>query len=396
MNFNFDEIIDRRGTNSLKYDFMTERGKRENLIPLWIADMDFEVPQAIKNTLIESVEHGIFGYSDTKQEYFNAIYNWYKERFHYDLKEEWLVKTPGIVYALATAINAFTNRGDAVMIQQPVYYPFSDVILNNERKLVNSPLVYQDGRYHIDFEDFEAKIIEEKVKLFILCSPHNPVGRVWSKEELIRLGDICVKHNVIVVSDEIHADFVYEGNQHHIFPSIKPEYLNHCILCTAPSKTFNIAGLQVSNIFIANEQYRLKFQEEMNRTGYSQLNIMGLVACKAAYEHGAAWVDALNLYLADNIKFIKDFLEKHLPQVKLIEPEGTYLLWFDFSDLNLEVEQLEDLIENKANLWLSSGKIFGNESKQFQRMNIACPKSVLEKVFVQLKAAIDAENNSGI
>ena len=390
MGFNFDEIIDRRNTNSIKYDFMSERGKAEDLIPLWVADMDFKVPDAVTKALAEAVEHGIFGYSDSRADYFESVHSWYKNRFNYDVKEEWLVKTPGIVFALATAIRAFTEKGDGVIIQQPVYYPFSGLILGNKRRLINNPLIYKDDRYYIDFDDFEEKIIRENVKLFLLCSPHNPVARVWTREELSRLGDICLKHGVIVVSDEIHADFVFGENKHSIFPSIRPVYLNNTILCTSPSKTFNMPGLQVSNIFIADEKLRLQFKNTIRKTGYSHLNALGLVACTAAYQHGAQWLEALKVYLWENIRFVKDFLESHIPQVKLVEPEGTYLLWLDFSALRLKDDELEKLIEKKAKLWLSPGKAFGVGGEGFQRLNIACPRQVLVRALLQLKRAIDS------
>ena len=388
MTYNFDEIIDRKNTNSIKYDFAAERGKPKDILPLWVADMDFRTPPSVIEALQKAVQHGIFGYSEVKEDYFHSVYNWYKTRFDWKIKREWLVKNPGVVYGIATAIRALTDKGDAVMIQPPVYYPFSELIIANQRKLVNNPLVYENGKYHMDFHDFEKKIIKHKVKIFILCSPHNPVGRVWTKEELTRVGDICVKHNVIVISDEIHGDFTYKGIKHFVFASLKPEYLNHSIICTAPSKTFNLAGLQVSNIFIPNREIRNKFKEAMKRTGYSQLNTMGLVACQAAYEHGAPWLEELNEYLEGNLEFIRDFLTKRLPQIKLVEPEGTYLVWLDFKELNLSEVELEDLIVNKAKLWLDGGTMFGREGEGFQRMNIACPRSILEKAFLQLEESI--------
>ena len=388
MSYNFDRIVDRNGTNSIKYDFTVEKGKPAGTLPLWVADMDFITAPAVTEALTKAVQHGIFGYSDSKSGYFESIQHWYQSRFNWTVEQEWLVKTPGVVYAIATAVRALTKEGDTVLIQQPVYYPFSDTILANHRKLINSALLYENGKYQIDFEDFEEKIVSNEVKLFILCSPHNPVGRVWKKEELVRLGDICVKHGVIVVSDEIHADFTYQGYQHTIFSSVKPEYLDNTILCTAPSKTFNLAGLQVSNIFIANKEIRRKFRKEIQKSGYSQLNAMGLIACQAAYENGAPWLDELKVYLEENLNFIRSFLEERLPQIKLVEPEGTYLVWLDFQEMKLTEEELEDLIVNKANLWLDRGTMFGMEGKGFQRINIACPRALLEKAFLQLEKAI--------
>lgn len=384
----FDEIIDRRGTHSLKYDFAQERGKPAGILPLWVADMDFQTPTEVIEALVKHARHGIFGYSEIKQAYFDALYHWFKSRFGWQVERQWLVKTPGVVYAIATAIRAFTQEGDSVLIQRPVYYPFSGVIQENNRKLINNPLLYENGCYRIDFEDFEDKIVKNDVKLFILCNPHNPVGRVWTEEELTLMGDICVKYGVVVVSDEIHADFIYPGYAHRIFAAIKPEFSAQSVICTAPSKTFNLAGLQVSNIFIADKTLRRRFREEISRTGYSQLNTMGLVACQAAYQYGASWLDELKAYLVGNLDFIRSYLKDHLPQIQLVEPQGTYLVWLDFSGLNLNEEALEDLITHKANLWLDGGTMFGSEGEGFQRINIACPRSILEQAFKQLEKAI--------
>ncbi|MBP2632336.1 MAG: aminotransferase [Firmicutes bacterium] len=390
MKYNFDEIIDRRNTNSLKYDFALERNKPSDVLPLWVADMDIKTPIEVREALKKSAEHGIFGYSDVKIEYFNTLHAWFKTNFAWDTKPEWLVKTPGVVFAICTAIRAFTKKGDAVLIERPVYYPFSLSIKDNERKLVNNPLVYKDGKYEIDFVDFEQKIIDNSVKLFILCSPHNPVGRVWTKEELIKIGDICVKHNVLVVADEIHEEFIYEGFKHHVFMNLKPEFNDISITCTAPSKTFNLAGLQVSNIFIANAEIRHKFKKAMIQTGYCESNSMGLVACQTAYAHGRDWLDQLKVYLAENLDFTRKFLTEKIPQIKLVEPQGTYLIWLDCTALNLDDKALEDLIVNKAKLWLDAGTMFGPEGSGFQRINITCPRATLEKALQQLEASVKA------
>lgn len=391
MSYNFDEIVDRKNTNSIKYDFALERGKPLDVLPLWVADMDFKAPPAVIEALTKAAQHGVFGYTEIKQDYFEAIKRWYQSRFNWDIKESWLVKTPGVVYAISTAIRALTNEEDAIIIQRPVYYPFSDSIIVNQRKLINNPLIYKEGVYYIDFKDFEEKIIENNVKMFIFCSPHNPVGRVWTQQELLRLGDICIKHGVIVVSDEIHADFVYNRNRHFVFTSLKEEYLENTIICTAPSKTFNLAGLQVSNIFIANKDMREKFKQEIKKSGYSQLNTMGLIGCQVAYEQGERWLEDLKDYIEGNLGFIRDFLAERLPQIQLVEPQGTYLVWLDFKGLKCNEEELEDLIANKANLWLSNGVTFGIEGFGFQRVNIACPRSMLERAFLQLEKAINED-----
>lgn len=389
--YNFDEEIDRRNTNCLKYDFAVERGKQEGILSLWVADMDFRTAPEIIDALVKEAQHGIFGYSEVKEDYFEALHQWFLTHFNWKIRKEWLVKTPGVVFAIAAAIRAFTEEGDGVLLCQPVYYPFMECILDNRRKLVNSQLVYEDGKYSIDFEDFEKKIIENHVKLFLLCSPHNPVGRVWSREELTRVGDICLKHQVVVLSDEIHCDFTYEGYTHTPFASISEEFAGNSVVCTAPSKTFNLAGLQVSNIFIPDEKKRKLFIKAVDAAGYSQLNVMGLVAAKAAYTYGEEWLCELKEYLKGNLAFVREFLRENLPQIKLVEPQGTYLIWLDCSGLSLTLGELEELVSKKANLWLDGGFIFGKETEQFQRINIACTRKTLRQALCQLKAAIDGK-----
>lgn len=388
MKYDFNTIIDRRGTNCLKYDFTLERGQEADVLPLWVADMDFQTAPEILNQIQKVLNHGIFGYSEVKDDYFKVLSEWYLKYFNWKTEKEWLVKTPGVVFAIAAAIRAFTNEGDSVIIQQPVYYPFSQTIIDNNRKLVNNPLKLINGHYEIDFEDFEEKIIRNNVKLFVLCSPHNPVGRVWNKNELKRLGDICILHNVIVVSDEIHSDFVYKGNTHFVFSSLDEKYAQNSVICTAPSKTFNLAGLQVSNIFIANKGLREKFKKAVDATGYSQLNVFGLAAAKAAYEYGEEWLVQLKDYLYQNLCFVKEFLKEKLPEIKLIEPEGTYLIWLDFRDLKLTEEERENLLK-KAKLWLDSGIMFGEDGEGFERINIACPRKIIKQALEQLEKVIN-------
>lgn len=388
MQYDFNKAIDRKYTNSIKYDFAIELGKPADVLPLWVADMDFSTVPEVTEALVKASKHGIFGYTDVKEEYFNTLKKWFSSHYHWNIEKKWLIKTPGVVFAIAMAIRTFTKEGDTVLIQRPVYYPFSDSITSNNRVLINSPLVYENNSYRMDYDDFEKKIINHNVKLFILCNPHNPVGRVWTKEELMKLGDICVKHDVLVVSDEIHADFIYPDHVHTVFASIKPEYLERTITCTAPSKTFNLAGLQVSNILVGNPTLKAALKEEIRKTGYSQLNTMGLIACQAAYEYGEEWLSGLKQYLLENLKYAKDYLKHNLPQLKLVEPEGTYLLWVDFNALHLSEETLEDLILHKAHLWLDGGTMFGPEGSGFQRMNIACQRDTLVRALEQLKMAI--------
>lgn len=388
MTYNFDEIVDRTNTNSIKYDFAVQRGKPADVLPLWVADMDFQTVPEILDAIHKVVNHGIFGYTDVKSDYFDILKTWFSSHYNWSIEPSWLIKTPGVVYAIAAAIRAFTKEGDAVMIQQPVYYPFSAAILNNHRELVNNSLVLKNGRYEMDFDDFEKKIITHHVKLFILCNPHNPVGRVWTVEELTLLGEICLKHQVLIVSDEIHADFIYPNYTHTVLASLNKELENNTITCTAPSKTFNLAGLQVSNILIPNQQLKHAFRNEIARSGYSQLNTLGLVASQAAYTYGEPWLRELKEYLIQNLSFTRTFIQTRLPKIQLIEPEGTYLIWLDCRGLGLDDEQLDDIIVNKAKLWLDTGSIFGEEGNGFQRINIACPRATLEKALLQLEAAI--------
>ena len=385
---NFNIVVNRKNTNCLKYDFAVRRGRPENVLPLWVADMDFKVAPEITQAIEKCVAHGIFGYSEVKEEYFEAVSAWMEQKHGWHVKEDWLVKTPGVVFALAMAVQAFTEPGDAVIIQQPVYYPFSEVIADNGRRIVDNTLeLKEDGKYHINFEDFEQKVKENHVKLFLLCSPHNPVGRVWTKEELKKIAAICRKYDVIVVSDEIHEDFVFNG-KHQVFADLSEDAKNRTITCTAPSKTFNLAGLQVSNIWIANPKLREKFKKQIAAAGYSQLNTLGLTACEAAYRYGGEWHAELLGYLKSNLNFLREFLQTRLPEVKLIEPEGTYLVWLDFGSLGLTEEQREELLTKKAGIWLDSGAIFGAAGEGFERINIACPRSILKDALERIERAV--------
>lgn len=384
-NLDFDTIIDRKNTDCLKYDFAKRRGMPEDVLPLWVADMDFKTSSYVEDALAERARHGIFGYSESQTPYFEIVRDWMKRHHDWEVKEPWLIKTPGVVFALAMAVKAYTEPGDGVLIQSPVYYPFSEVIEDNGRRIVSNTLVLgEDHKYHIDFEDFERQIKENQIKLFFLCNPHNPVGRVWTTEELTRLGDICLKYRVTVVSDEIHSDFIFRG-RHQVFADLKREYADITVTCTAPSKTFNLAGLLLSNIFISNRELRHKFRQQVNAAGISQLSPFGLVACETAYTQGEEWYQAMLAYVAENIAFTKEYVEKHLPGVEMVEHEGTYLVWLDFRKTGLSVEELENLIVNRAKLWLDSGKIFGKSGEGFQRINVACPRQILEEALHRIK-----------
>lgn len=387
MPVNFDEIIDRRHTNSLKVDFKSENGMPEDVLPMWVADMDFRAPEAVTRALVKAAEHGIFGYSEAEPGYFKAIRAWFSSHYGWEVRPDWLVKTPGVVYALAACVRAYTEEGDKILIQQPVYYPFAQVIEDNGRELVNCPLLYEGGRYRMDFDAVEEIIRREHIRLTLLCNPQNPVGRVWTKEELTRLGDICLRHGVTIVSDEIHADFAHTGHRHVPMASLSGALSRQTITCTAPSKTFNLAGLQVSNIWIPDEEKRRLFCQEMARTGYSLVNGLGLAAAQAAYEQGDAWLTEVKAYMEDNIRFFRDFLRIHLPHAHLVEPEGTYLLWVDFRGYGLSHEELSCRLIRDAKLWLDDGSIFGADGDGFQRFNIACPREVLREACTRLALA---------
>lgn len=389
-NLDFDKVVNRKGTKSLKYDFAVKRGYPEDVLPLWVADMDFPTSSYVEDALVNVARHNIYGYSNTQEGdgFFEAVSGWMKRHHDFEVEREWHVKTPGVTFAIAHAIRALTKPGDAVIIQQPVYYPFSSIIRENKRKLVSSDLVIdEEGRYHMDFEDFEKRIAENDVKLFILCSPHNPVGRVWTKDELITVGDICSRHGVYVFSDEIHFDFIWKG-PHHVFQDLKEEYKDFTITATAPSKTFNLAGLQQSNIFIPNESIRRKFKAEISATGFDEPNIFGITAAQAAYESGDEWYDAATAYIKSNIDFAADFVRNNLPGVKLIDTQGTYLLWLDFRNLGISAVELDDILINRAKLWLDSGKIFGKAGEGFQRINTTCPRSILKEALDRIAKVI--------
>lgn len=388
--YNFDSIIERKNTNSLKYDFNTERKMPLDVLPLWVADMDFETAPEVKDAIIKRVSHGIYGYTRPKPDFNNTLVKWMKKHHGIETEPEWFFYTPGVVFGMSMAIRALSNEGDAILIQRPVYYPFSSVITDNNRVLINNALVYHKekenaGTYKMDLIDFEEKIIENKVKLFILCNPHNPVGRVWKAEELEAVGDICLKHGVKVIADEIHEDFIYEGYSHIPFIKIKPEYEEISITCTSPSKTFNLAGLQMANLIVPNREIRTAIKREITKTGYDEPNTLGMVACQAAYTYGEEWLDELKQYLTGNLNFIREFLQEKVPNIKLVEPEGTYVIWLDFSAYGLTDEELNDKMVREAKLWVDKGTMFGEEGEHFQRINIAAQRKTIEQALLALE-----------
>ena len=385
MKYDFDKIIDRKNTGSLKYDTWEKADMPEEVLPLWVADMDFETATVISDRMKGLCDFGVFGYTDITDEYFAAVQGWFSRRFGWNVRRQWLVMTPGVVNALSVAVRAFTEPGDGVLIQQPVYYPFSNVIKGNDRVIVNNPLIYEDGKYSMDLDDLEIKLSDDNTKMMILCSPHNPVGRVWECEVLKSVGELCINHDVILVCDEIHCDFVYDGYEHTSMGNINEEISDNAIVCTAPTKTFNLAGLQVSNIFIPNQKLRRRFKSQVIRDGMGRVNMMGMIACQAAYEEGEEWFEELKNYIQGNIKFLNKFIKERMSEIKVIETQGTYLVWLDLSALNL-IDQ-KDFIVNKAKLWLDSGAIFGDAGKNFERINVACPRATLTEALERLEKA---------
>jgi len=388
MPFDFETVVERRGTASAKHDYVETNGYSADTLPMWIADMDFTTAPCITEALRKNVDHGIFGYSFPTDGYFEAVQNWFATRLGWQIERDWMVFSPGVGFALSTAIRVTTQPGEAVLVTPPVYYPFYNVIHNNGRTLVESQLLYDNGKYTVDFGDFEQKIQENNVKLFILCSPHNPICRVWTPEELKRIGDICRRHGVKVVSDEIHCDFTWPGVTHTPFLVACPEMVEETILCTAPSKSFNLAGLQTSNIIIPGQALREAWQAEMLRINYHHPNSLGLRACQAAYEGGAQWLDECIEYMHGNLCYMRRFLAENIPQIKLVEPEGTYFAWLDCSGLGLAPEALDDMMLHKARLWLDGGSMFGKCSGQFQRVVLACSRKVIVEALNRLKEAV--------
>lgn len=379
----FDIIHNRRVPGDIKYKPIN--GCRD-VIPMWIADMDFQSPDAVREILLQSARRNIWNYTETDDTYDQAIISWYEKRFFWEISPDSILKMPGVMFGISASVRALTDPGDAVLICQPVYYPFEKIVVENKRKLVVSELVLNDGIYKICFEDFEKKITQNKVKMFILCSPHNPVGRVWSKDELCKIAEICLRHDVWIVSDEIHSDFVYGENRHIPIASISGEIAEKCITCTSPTKTFNLAGLQAANIIVSNSSVRRKVYKAGLATGYSNLNALAIAATRAAYLTSEKWLDSLLLYLQENISLVREFCNRSHGLVKLIEPDGTYLLWMDFKKLGMNSLDLEDMLLNKAGVRLSGGASFGAGGNGFMRMNIATQKKQLQEALERMNA----------
>jgi cystathionine beta-lyase len=400
MQYDFSQEINRRGTHSIKWGFMqdeedplranpTDAFFGENrILPLWVADMDFASPRPVVEALVARAEHGIYGYTGKTDSYCEAVVNWMRKRHGWEIAPEWICTTPGVVPALNMLVRAFAAPGERVLIQRPVYYPFFGAIENNGAEMVVNPLVYENGRYRMDFGDLEEKARDPRVRLAILCSPHNPVGRVWTAAELIRFGEICLQNDVLIVSDEIHGDLVYRGHIFTPFARLGEAFAQNAITCTAPSKTFNLAGLHTSNIIISNPELRGRFEKTLQSTGLFGMNVFGVVAVEAAYNHGEEWLAQMLDYLEGNLRYLEDYVSGRIPQVSVIRPEGTYLVWIDCRRLGLDKDGLKRLMLKEARVYLDEGFLFGPEGEGFERINIACPRPILAEALERIESAI--------
>jgi cystathionine beta-lyase len=402
MKTDFDREIDRKNTQSAKWGVIQDPDNpatwhttddyfgENRILPLWVADMDFPAPRPVVAALVKRAEHGIYGYTLRTDSYNQAVVDWMQRRHGWTVDPNWIIATPGVVPAVNFLIQTFVQPGEKVLIQRPVYYPFFSAIESNNAKIVSSSLILKGSRYEMDFEDLDRKAADPAVTLFILCSPHNPVGRVWRRVELVRVGEICHKHNVLVVADEIHADLIYRGVTFTPFAAIDDALAANAIVCTAPSKTFNLAGLHTSNIIIPDDRLRRKFQQTMNRCGMGKwANPFGVVACETAYREGEEWLSQVMAYIEDNLDFMIDYIDRHIPGIRVIRPEGTYLVWLDCRELGLDKRALKKLMMEKARIFPDEGFIFGAEGEGFERINIACPRSILKEALVRMQRALN-------
>lgn len=382
----FDKGINRQNSNCIKWDALELFFDNNDILPLWVADLDFPAPHAVVEAVKKRAEHGAFGYPKLSNDFYDAVINWEKKK-GYQIEKEWILYTPGIVPALNFAVQAYTYPGDQVLVQQPVYYPFMNAVKNNGREVVINKLIYDEEKltYFINFSDLEEKLSHYKCKLFILSSPHNPVGRVWKKEELCKMADLCEKYQVILVSDEIHQDIIFKDNKHYPTASLNEKYHDFVITCTAASKTFNIAGLKSSSIIIPDIKLRERFQDVLFSNGLFGGDIFGQIASVAAYNHGQVWLDNLLIYLEKNYTFLKDFLKDKLPLVKVTELQGTYLCWLDFGKYDLTDDELKNKVIHQAKVGLNSGISFGSGGSGFMRINIGCPRKILEEALSRLE-----------
>ena len=384
MKYDFDEIIPRRGTNSYKWD----SARDADILPMWVADMDFRTAPPVVEALRKRVEHGIFGYVRVPDAYYAAVTNWFARRHDWQIEKEWIIYTTGVVPALSAVIKALTVPGDKVMVQTPVYNCFFSSIRNNGCGMIANPLIYRNGTYQIDFADLEQKAADPSVKVLLLCNPHNPAGRVWTKQELTRIGDICIRNNVWVVADEIHCELVFPGHTYIPFASISQEFLMHSVTCTSPSKAFNLAGLQIANIISANTDIRMKIDKAININEVCDVNPFGVEALMAAYTDGEEWLEELKQYLFANYNYLRAYFEEYLPEFPVSMLEGTYLVWVDCSVLNQSSDEIVKTLLKRVKLWVNEGSLYGEIGEGFIRINIACPRQQLIEGLNRLRRAL--------
>ncbi|AWB43578.1 cystathionine beta-lyase [Paenibacillus sp. CAA11] len=382
----FEQRIDRRNSGSVKWDDLQAVFGSEDVLPLWVADMDFQAPSAVIDALRRRVEQGVFGYTMQPPEYFQAAIGWMKRRHHWEIEQDWITFCPGVVPALSLLVQACTDPGDRVIIQPPVYPPFYRVVEDNGRELLLNPLCEADGDYRMDLDSLREQM-DERVKMLILCSPHNPIGRVWSRSELEELAVFAAEHSLIVVADEIHADLVFQQGAHTPYASVSETARDHSIICTAPSKTFNLAGLSASNIIIPNAELRSKFKKEIARMQLGTISLFGMEGAKAAYEHGDEWLDQCLAYIRKNMEYVRDYLTEHLPRVRTKLPDATYLMWLDFRSCGMDHASLNQFLIQEAGLGLNSGAAFGAAGEGFMRINLACHRSLVEEAMNRLSQA---------
>lgn len=387
MAYNFDRSVNRLGTNSVKWDYLDNVFGNGEVLPMWIADMDFEVPQYITDAVVKRARHRIYGYTEKPDSFYTAIADWMKKRHGWQISNEWIEVCPGVIPALCLSILTFTEPGDKVLLQPPVFPPFFSSIENNGRIVVNNQLKQENGKYVMDFDDLEAKL-RSGVKAMLLCNPHNPVGRVWNGEELRKVGELCTKYNVIIISDEIHSDLVYSGCTHIPTASVSEQLSVRTVTCIAPSKTFNIAGLFIAAVIIPDKALRDKFNNTLIRMGIEMSNLFSITALESAYTNGHEWLNQLLTYLEDNIDFLVDYFNKRIPRIKVSKPQGTFLVWLDCRELGMKQKDLVDFFINKARVGLNDGTSFGAGGEGFMRINIACPRSLLEEALKRIEQAV--------
>lgn len=388
--YDFETLLDRRPMGSNKWKNMKNINPDvpENIVPFSIADMEFKNCPEIIDGLQKFLKDAILGYSSGSDEFFSSICNWMDKRHNWKISKDWIALATGVVPAITNVILGFSEPEDGIIVMTPVYFPFYESIERNNRKVIKNPLILQDGKYTIDFDDLEKKAKDKRNKILIFCSPHNPVGRVWTKEELEKVGKICLENDIILLSDEIHFDLIMPGYKHTVFATLSKEIEDICITCTSPSKTFNIAGMQVSAIIIKNEKMRKRFIEQMEKSGHFGLGILSYKTCELAYKYGEKWLEELLEVIDSNAKFVKEYLEKYIPKIKVFSLEGTYLQWWDCRKLGLTHKELSNLMTHKAFIFMDEGYMFGEEGKGFERINLACPKFVLIEALERLRKAL--------